>query len=74
MKKGYFMVGKAMARMLFRQRRPVIVQTSNMHPANQWQPGVSIPLNVDFDAFVDEYRYYNCDKERGMKVTFYTTN
>jgi hypothetical protein len=50
MKKGYFMVGKAMARMLFRQRRPVIVQTSNMHPD------------------------YNCDKERGMKVTFYTTN
>ena len=32
---------------------------------------VSVGVNTDFDTIIERFKYYNCSKETGLRVSFY---
>ena len=66
------------ARNMYAAGKMVFLCASNMSPASIWQPASGICKNIDdicvdetFNAQVNRFLYYNCNKETGRKVIFY---
>lgn len=61
------------AKKLWNEKKKVYVIPCNMRIPNPWQSLVELPIydDKDFDSFVNEYKYYNCDKVRGKYLHFY---
>lgn len=69
-------ITKAEARKRYNARQDVYFLSCNMHPENMWQAPCPILRDVDddvtsFNSTVNNYRYYNCDRQRGMYVAYY---
>ena len=67
---------KKQARGLYNKGIEVLFVPSKMHPKNLW--GLSIKACINqaagetlFDDFLNAFRYYNCSKETGLRVSFY---
>lgn len=72
-------ISKAAARKLYIAGQEIYLQSSNMYPFGIWQQLCPIKADADreandkqFTIIINEYRYYNCDSERGSYVHFYT--
>lgn len=75
---NYEKLTKTQARKLYESGKVVYLHTSLLSWNNAWQN--PIPFNTDevrptykeakFDDLVNSFHYYNCDKERGMRVIF----
>lgn len=62
------------ARNLYNSGEAIFLQSSNMSFDSIWQPATKVGTLEDriFDNIVNSFHYYNCDKERGNRVQFYT--
>ena len=68
----YEQITKAQARKMHKQGEQVYVLPSKANPnSTWWRPLPTIPTDTGFDKFINEYRFYNCNKEVGMGITFY---
>ena len=73
-KNGNFYFGripKNKARKLYKNS-DIIIVPKNMRPLNIMCNQCIIPKDVDFDKFVNEYEYYNCNNECGKYSAFYS--
>jgi len=75
---GFRRINRKKAKNLYKSGSTIYLCSSNMSPESIWQPaiGISKPAddtNVDslFEAIVNEYTYFNCNKETGRQVFFY---
>jgi hypothetical protein len=73
----YKRISKAAAKKLFEQGKTFYIQSCNMRPENVWQSAYEVePQRIiedgdTFTDFVNSYRYYNSDHERGYYPAFY---
>ena len=68
-------ISKAKARKLYNQGLEVFLQSKNMSFDNVWQSACGIKKSNEADIFdnvVNNYSYYNCDRERGKTPKYYT--
>lgn len=74
---NFIKLSKAKARQYFEHGRSVFLQSSKISPYSELLRPCEININSDidkdktFDAIVNAYAYYNCDPERGRRVSFY---
>ena len=69
------------ARKAYESDQVVYMQSSNMRFNSVWQSAMPVKKsdvesyafngNATFDSLVNEFTYYNCDRERGKRVHFY---
>ena len=74
-------ISKIAAKKLFDAGIEIFLQSSNYYPFGVWQSICPIKIETDklsyhfshnqFDVVTNEYRYYNCDSERGKYIHFY---
>lgn len=69
-------VNKSTAEKLFNQGETLFLLPCNMRVNNMWQS--PCPMNKEqsswgdtFKSMVNSFRYYNCDKERGLYPIFF---
>jgi len=77
--KKYIRISKAKAKQLHSILVEVFIDSSKMCPFNSWGTTFIIPTwermqseNYTFDMYVDAWKGYNCDSERGYYPAFYT--
>lgn len=64
---------KTQARKLYAQGTQLYFLPSKANPLSSWwYPPISFPAERDFDAAYNEVVYYNCNKETGRYLKFYT--
>lgn len=70
--KHYKRITKHHARKRYADGKPVYFCPCAINPENLtwgvWNPSSN---NIDFEKLVAEYRFYNCDCDRGYYVNFY---
>ena len=63
------------AKKLFNQGKEIFLQSSNMHFESVWSGAMPLKKDTsftsDFDYIVSDFKYYNCDNERGKRVHFF---
>lgn len=66
-------VDKRMARKEYNSGNTIYLLPSKAAPGSCWitPATVSNRCNKDFDALINEYSYYNCNNETGLRVTYY---
>lgn len=66
-------VNKYVARKVFNFGKKVYLIQDMMRLSNAWESPCPISKESErtFDALVNEYRYYNCDNERGRGVKYF---
>lgn len=68
-------ITKRIAKRIYEDGGEVYLHPSNMPFDSMWMLPLNISLyscdGADFDAILNEYRYYNCDKERGRYIHFF---
>lgn len=66
-------IDKREARKEYNNGNVVNLLPSKAVPGSIWITPVSISnaCGKDFDTVVNEYAYYNCSKETGLRVTYY---
>lgn len=70
-------VNKIAAKKAYERGETVYFLACNMHPNGRWQRPAPFNRNemvfdnVAFESCVSEYRYYNCDNERGKYPIFF---
>lgn len=68
-------ITKKRAKCLYEDGGEVYLHPSNMPFDSMWMLPLNISLyscnGADFDAILNEYRYYNCDNVRGKYIHFY---
>lgn len=76
----YIRVDKRQAFNRFKKGQDIYLLASKLNPNNIFQAPSRIVLDtlpdadsaeVQFDNYISNYRYYNCDEERGLVVRFY---
>lgn len=71
----YKEITKADARERYDNGKIIRLLPSNLNPNGYW--GEPLPINNEqgkqFDKMCNEFRYYNCSKETGLKIKFYIT-
>lgn len=74
--KKFVRVNKTKARIKYNEGKTIYLIQDKMLFDNVWQS----PCPVDnkgeqkFDTIVNEFRYYNCDSERGYGVKYFITD
>ena len=70
---AYKRITKRLARKLHEMGMPYFMQACKMSIDNPWESPMPVTnkQDRDFDAFVNEFKYYNCDYERGYYPHFY---
>lgn len=72
----YRKLTRAQAAAAYNDGQEIFLHTNNLAWANAWQNPMPVTKQtegynaIDFDTLVNEYAFYNCDKERGMRVIF----
>ncbi len=69
--KNFVRITKQQARKRLADGKTVYICACNMNPDHPFGGAARIPENRDFQIFINEYRFYNCDYERGYYVNFY---
>lgn len=65
-------INKTKARELYNQGTPIYVFPSKANTGSPWFPWVSFTKgDMDFDTFLNHFRYYNCNSELGLSCKFY---
>jgi len=71
-------INKTAAKKYFEAGKAIFLQSSNMEFDNFWQSPCEVTkerivsyYDSSFEAFCNEYRYYNCDSERGKYIHFF---
>ena len=71
-------INKKAAKKYFEAGKAIFLQSSNMRFDNFWQSpcevkkdSISHFYGSSFEAFCNEYKYYNCDSERGSYIHFF---
>ena len=66
-------VNKTKARKMYNQGKQVYLIQDMMRLDNAWQSPCPIDNKNgrDFDGIVNEFRFYNCDSERGQGVKYF---
>lgn len=64
-------ISKHQARKFHAERRVVYVLPCNARTDGVWMTPAEVPPDADFDRFVNEYSYYNCNAELGTRPAFY---
>jgi len=64
-------VSKVTAKKLFKKGDPVLIQTSNFHPLGVWSKAIALDKGYEFDAQINNFKYYNCSSEMGRYVAYY---
>ena len=68
----YKRIDKRIARKLYDQGVPVLIIPHKCSPRGAWVTGFEMINNGRaFDAFVNEFTYYNCCNESGYYPAFY---
>lgn len=76
-------INKAAALKRYAKGQPIFIQSSKMRPVNMWQPAIMLeikpeeeegPAHAQLEKILNEFRYYNCDRERGLAIHFYTAS
>lgn len=68
----YEQITKTQARKKHKQGEQIYVLPSKANPnSTWWRPLPCVPVDRDFDKFISEYRFYNCNKENGKGIVFY---
>lgn len=68
----YEQITKAQARKMHEHGEQVYILPNKANPnSTWWRPLPAIPTDIEFDKFINEYRFYNCNKDVGMDTTFY---
>ena len=70
-------IAKQRARLLYEQGKTIYLQSCNMRFNTMWQS--ACPMSKEscqweghtFDSLVNEYTYYNCDRERGKYPNYF---
>lgn len=74
---NYIRINKRKARIKFNEGKTIYLIQDMMCLPNAWQ--MPCPINNtklssigrDFDSHVNDFRYYNCDSERGRGVKYF---
>ena len=69
-------VNKIAAKNAYERGETVYLLSFNMCPNNMWQSPCPVNKNKDvynstFENVINDYRYYNCDNERGKYPIFF---
>ena len=67
-------IKKPTAKKLWEGSEVIFIQDCNMRTFGLWQYAVGVRKEddiPDFDQFVNDYAYYNCDNERGKYPVFF---
>ncbi len=73
-------ITKAEAKKLYESGKSIYLNPSKMRPNGVWHQAMKVSkASLDnklshapsFDKLVNEYHYYNCNKEMGLVVHFY---
>ena len=71
-------INKTAAKKYFDAGKAIFLQSSNMRFENVWQSPCEVTkerivsyYDSSFEAFCNEYTYYNCDSERGKYIRFF---
>lgn len=70
----YVRVNKKKARNLFNSGVPLLILPNKANPTSPWFEGCNFhksEQNTDFDKFINEYSYYNCNNELGYYCNYY---
>lgn len=69
---NYEKITKTQARKMHERGKAVFCLPCNIRPGNPWVGTCEIPLDRDFDKFVDEYAFYNCQSRcLGKRIAWY---
>lgn len=69
---NYEQITKTQARKLHAKGKAVYCLPCNVHPNNIWIGMCEVPLDCDFDKFVNEYSFYNCGTNYlGKRIAWY---
>ena len=73
---GYSRISKSKARKLFVNEEKFYIFPCKVSPLNHWGLGMDVECGLwgvgkEFDKFVNEYEYYNCNNELGKYSAFY---
>lgn len=72
-KTNYERITKAQAREIHEQGGRVYILPSKANICSMWwNPPPDIPSDRNFNKFINEYLYYNCNKETGTGLAFFT--
>lgn len=70
---GFTRISKPIARKLHKQGREVYISPCNMRFENPWVKYGAIPVDENFDRFVNYFEIYSCtNKTTGEYAAFYT--
>ena len=71
-------INKKAAKKYFEAGKAIFLQSSNMRFDNFWQSPCEVTkerivsyYDSSFEAFCNEFKYYNCDSERGSYIHFF---
>lgn len=64
-------ITKGVARKLFNKGHDVYVLPCNVRLDSIWVSPTLIPKEYDFDKVINEYTYYNCNRELGTYCSYY---
>ena len=67
----YERITRAKARTMHAEGEAVFCLPSNTNPEGIWVKPAEMPINREFDLFVQEYKFYNCNSVLGRNVSFY---
>ena len=69
---NYEKITKTQARKTHAQGETVYCLPNNVRPGNMWVGMGEIPLDYDFDKYINEYSFYNCGTNYlGKRIAFY---
>ena len=69
---NYGQITKTQARKKHERGERVYILPSKANPnSTWWKPLPCVPADRDFDKFISEYQFYNCNKETGRGIVFY---
>lgn len=66
-------VDKRTARKEFNKGNAIHLLPSRIAPGNLWVEPLSVnkQCGKSFDTLINEYSYYNCNRETGLRVNYY---
>lgn len=69
---NYVEITKIQAREMHAEGKTVYCLPNNVHPGNIWVGMGEIPLDYDFDEYINDYSFYNCRTNYlGKRIAFY---
>lgn len=67
-------ISKRIAKNMFNKGLEIILCPSKLNPNGIWFSGISVTNEneKDLEKILNNFSYYNCTKETGLRINFYT--